>query len=238
MRIHNQIEDLVLEIVSEIFESREITEKDICTCSQCRLDVACFALNRLAPEYIISSRGLAHLNADYHMTIQKTADVTGLVKKGLEIVSSSTRPGFKHDDHVDKETPDSPTYNFPIISGRIFNGQNFIPLLNQKIHLTMNGEEVPMFDNNWQNPYPIVPNVPGNFMFWPAPIEAETSEDKKSFSFSIKLRDPDFSEFTHRFSLDISAETRVINSLQVNRTYNMKDLYIFRNDYVEEGLEP
>ena len=66
MKIHNQMEDLVLNIVDEMFDSKDIQESDICTCGQCRLDVACFVLNRISPEYIISSRGLAHLNSDYH----------------------------------------------------------------------------------------------------------------------------------------------------------------------------
>lgn len=238
MKVRNQMEDLVITIVDEMFDSREIQEKDICTCSQCRLDVACFVLNRIPPEYVISSRGLAHMKADYHSNVQKTADVVQLVKKGLEIVSKSKRPGFTHNDTIDNERPEKPTYNFPVISGRIFNGQNFEPLINRQVSLYMNGDPARMFDSNWQNPYKIVPTIPGNYMFWPAPQEASGLDQPQTFSFTVKLDDPDYSEFCHMFDLEIKSDARVVNSLQSNHSYNIQDLYIFRDDYTEEGLVP
>ena len=237
MKVRNQMEDLVLSIVDEIFDSREIQEKDICTCSQCRLDVACFALNRLQPEYVISSRGLAYMKADYHTNIQRSADVVQLVKKGLEIVSKSKRPGFSHNDQMEDEIPDRPAYNFPVISGRIFNGTNFEPLLNKQVSLSMDGGPVAMFDSNWQNPYTIVSTIPGNYMFWPAPVDAPDLEKSRTFSFAIRLLDESFCDFTHVFDLEIKPSPRVMNSLQTNHSYNIQDLYVFPQDYCEEGLD-
>jgi len=239
MKIHNQMEDLVHSIVDEMYDSKDVQEQEICTCSQCRLDVACFVLNRISPEYIISSRGVAHLKSDYHNSVQKSADVVQLVKKGLEIVSRKKRPGFTHDDHLENTKPEEATFNFPVISGRLFNGQNFVPLLNQKVVLYIDGKEVKMFDQNWQNPYTIVSTIPGNFMFWPESISAKECDEKKRFSFRIGINDSDYSEFSYRFDLEVTSDSRVVNSLQVNNTYNLKDLYIFKNDFEEkEELEP
>ena len=75
-------------------------------------------------------------------------------------------------------------------------------------------------------------------MFWPESIPAESPDLKKRFSFRIKIDDPDYSDYSYRFDIEITSESRVISSLHINRSYNLKDLYVFKNDFTEEGLEP
>ena len=75
MEIRNLMEDAVLAAVGELFE---LEEKDprlgLCTCGQCRLDVACYVLNRIKPEYILSGRGLAYSERDMLEKVQRLFD--------------------------------------------------------------------------------------------------------------------------------------------------------------------
>ncbi len=236
MRVHNRIEDLVLNTVHEIFDERE-TEGSICTCSQCRMDVACYVLNRISPEYIVSSRGLAHMEADYHSNVQKIADVVKLVNEGVDIVSRSKRPNFDHKNQTTFQEPEGPLHSFPIISGRLFNGQNFAPFTGKKVSLFLDDKLVEMLDPNWINPYSMVDAFPGNFMFWPFPLKADEPGVAKVFSFSIKMDDPDYSDFCHRFELTICSEPVWINALEKNKSFHIQDLHLFSDD-MDDGLVP
>ncbi|HRZ64078.1 MAG TPA: late competence development ComFB family protein, partial [Spirochaetia bacterium] len=61
MEIRNLMEDAVKAVVDELFELEAKDQRlGYCLCDQCRLDVACYVLNRIKPEYIVSSRGLAY----------------------------------------------------------------------------------------------------------------------------------------------------------------------------------
>jgi competence protein ComFB len=66
MEIHNTTEDMVLSIVHDIFDAIEKEGKPDrpCTCYQCRLDTACYVLNRISPKYVVSSRGVARAESD------------------------------------------------------------------------------------------------------------------------------------------------------------------------------
>ena len=66
MDVHNTSEDVVFKAIEEIcdvIEKGDPTHK-ICTCYQCRLDTACFVLNRIAPYYIISNRWVARVEQE------------------------------------------------------------------------------------------------------------------------------------------------------------------------------
>ena len=66
MDIHNLMEDIVLDTVNELFDAKVQGASSVwCTCRQCRMDVACFVLNRLKPEYVLSGRGGAYSEIDY-----------------------------------------------------------------------------------------------------------------------------------------------------------------------------
>ena len=103
MKIHNILEDIVISKVEEIFNEEE---KDralgFCTCRQCRMDVACYVLNRSEPQYVISGRGYAHLKSEYDEDSQKTTDITALVLEGIKKVSHSKRPFFPHSGEKDE----------------------------------------------------------------------------------------------------------------------------------------
>ncbi len=236
MKVHNRVEDLVLATVNDIFDDLR-PDGPVCTCRQCRMDVACYVLNRMTPEYVVSSRGLAHMEADYHSNVQKLADVVTLVNEGIEVVSHSLRPNFDHKNQTTFQEPEGPLFSFPIISGRLFDGLTFSPVTGKKVSLYLDGELVAMVDPNWQNPYEMVDAFPGNFMFWPKPIKAEGDKISKSFEFQIKLDDPEFSGFSHRVEIPLQSKPYWENALTENLTRHLHDLHIFR-DSADDGLEP
>src|SRR5208282_2022600 len=124
MEIRNAMEDAVKVMVEELFE-REDREKSLgyCTCDQCKLDVACYVLNRVKPEYIVSSRGLAYSEKQGLDKVQRQADLISLVKEGWGKVSHFPRPTS---DHVVGKPinagREGPVFNFPTIMGRVFDG--------------------------------------------------------------------------------------------------------------------
>ena len=227
MKVHNLMEDIVLEMIDEVFRDENAKKKkDFCTCPQCRLDVACYVLNRITPLYMISGRGLAHLQVDYQEKLQREADLASLIHRGIEHVSAARRPHFPHADQEEEAEPKGPFFNFPQITGRLFNSENFEPISGIDVSLLDNGEPVRMVDLNWQNPYLIVSNTAGVFSFWPYPRSAETVGEKKSFDLEIIVDDAAYKPFRHYFKLLLQARETFLDLSWDERVYSLPDLYL------------
>jgi competence protein ComFB len=222
------MEEIVLEKVDEIFnEEEKLKRHGYCTCKQCRMDVACYVLNRIEPHYMLSSRGIAHLRNDYQENLQKTADLMGLINDGIRKISTTKRPHVANLEDVEEIPPEGPLFNFPTIFGRIFNGQNFEPLKNVDIVLLSEGRLVKMINANWQNPYSIVEKTAGNFSFWPYPVGAASLDNTSTFEFELFLEKSGFDEFHHYFEMQIPAQSSFDESFHMHRTYELEDLYVF-----------
>lgn len=229
MNIHNTTEDMVLQLVDQVCESLEKDNpENICTCAQCRLDTACYVLNRASPRYIVSNRGVARAELETFEYQQKTADLLGLVHEGFKRINQIKRPDT---DHTITGNEDSisftPVFNIPTIIGRLFNGLDFSPMSDAVIELRRGGETVPMKDQNWQNPYRLVSNTAGTFTFWPSPIKSESSDQRKEFEYSVKISAPGFDELNHFFKIPMISEPEIVGSFAMNRTFKLPDLYLF-----------
>lgn len=228
MKIHNLLEDVVIEKVEEIFDDEEANATaGFCTCEQCRLDVACYVLNRAYPEYVISGRGYAHILSEYKDDTQKITDITALVMDGIKKVSRSKRPFFPHTEGKGAEPAQGPYYNFPIIAGRMFDGKTFEPVSNIDVYLESDGGRVPMKNPNWQNPYHISESTAGNFMFWPGPVPAESPGLTKNVTFKIIAGSDTYEEMSHVFSLDIISLDERLDTFCLNENFLLGDLYLF-----------
>ncbi|HON13564.1 MAG TPA: late competence development ComFB family protein [Treponema sp.] len=239
MDIHNTTEDRVLSLVHEIFDSIEKEGKKDrpCTCFQCRLDTACYVLNRLPPKYVVSSRGVARTESETIEKQQEDADIVSLIYEGLHKIAKSLRPHFTHNP-ADKESPviiKGPVFNIPTIIGRVFNGSNFEPISNIDVMLMEDGKLAPMIDPNWQNPYRLIPNTAGTFTFWPKPKGAEKAGLEKTFTFSISIQAEGFEPLQHFFSIPVISEELVQTSYSMQRTYKIPDLYLFPPGNDEEA---
>ncbi len=86
----NFMEKLVFNKLEEIVRTRN----DICTCEQCRLDIAAIALNDLTPRYIVTDRGELYTKLDM-METQFGIDVLMAIGKAVAIVSERPRHKLK-----------------------------------------------------------------------------------------------------------------------------------------------
>ncbi|MFP3090700.1 late competence development ComFB family protein [Treponema sp. TIM-1] len=231
MDVHNTIEDVVFRAINEIFD--EIDKGDnphgLCTCNQCRLDTACFVLNRASPYYIISNRGVARVEQEPIERQQLEADIVSLIHEGLKRVSHNQRPYSSHRDHTvaDNEPSDRLVFNIPTIIGRLFNGINFEPLADIVVELYQDGQLVGMKDKNWQNPYTLVKNTKGTFTFWPEAIPAEGENIHRIFKYAIKVDAPGMEALHHFFQIPVTSELKSVRSFSINRTFKIQDLYMF-----------
>ncbi len=230
MDIHNVTEDSVLDTVNEIFDEIERTHKadNPCTCYQCRLDTACYVLNRSTPQYVVSSRGVARVEEDSIEHQQEGADLVALVYEGIHRVARTKRPHFEHSNK--REGPagvEGPVFNFPTIVGRLFNGQNFEPLNGIDVTLLLDGVVSTMIDPNWQNPYLLVPNTAGAFSFRPLPIKANSLGEEKRFSLCIRASAPGLEDLNHHFEFSLTSERDATASYSKQRTHHIGDLYLF-----------
>jgi competence protein ComFB len=231
MDIHNTKEEIVINKVTEIFDflEKEENRENFCTCDQCRMDTACYVLNRTAPRYIVSNRGVVRTELEVHERQQTDADIVAMIYEGLRRVNHNQRPashgGNKTENAAQSDT--QPVFNIPTIVGRIFSGVNFAPLSNVKVELRRNGELVVMKNLNWQNPYLVVTNTEGAFSFWPKPVSAEAPEARRTFEYSVHINAPDYAELNHFFKIPVISEIQTAGSFSMDRTFKLPDLYLF-----------
>jgi competence protein ComFB len=236
MDIRNVMEDSVKAVVEELFEI-EAKEKRLgyCTCDQCKLDVACYVLNRVKPEYIVSSRGLAYSEKEGLDKVQRRADVISLVKEGWSKVSHAPRPSSDHaSPRASVAEIEGPSYNFPTIMGRVFDGRTFAPLGDGSVRLLADGVEVEMLDPNWQNPFVLAGATGGTFIFWPKPKPAAADSGELKFTFEIKVEVPGLEGLSSFVELSLNPERSARLDFSLQRVHKVPDLYLFPEGQSDE----
>jgi competence protein ComFB len=229
VEIHNIAEDLVRSVVGDIFAAEERDRRlGFCTCSQCRLDVACYVLNRLPPEYVVSGRGVAHAAKDYQERIQRQADAITLANEGWRRIDQSRRPHFEHGSGRSRiQYPAPPVFNYPTIIGRLFNGTTFDPVDKAQVSLYRDGRLVPMIDPNWQNPCSLLASTGGTFIFWPYPEKADSTGESRAVEFELRSSPEGFAPLTHFFVLRVNSEGAVQDQFSLQRQFILPDLTVF-----------
>lgn len=228
MDIHNLMEDLVVTTVNELFDAEEKgSSGSWCTCGQCRMDVACYVLNRVRPEYVQSGRGVAYAEQDYGEKLQRVADVVSLVKEGWSKINATPRPNHSRGTVANQALPRGPVFNIKPIMGRLFNGSNFEPIVDAKVSLSDDEGLVRMMDGNWQNPYLLVRNTAGTFIFWPYPVPCGTAGEKRRFSFTIEAEPEGYEAFSHHIEIDAVAEPEAVGQFSMQSVHKLQDLYVF-----------
>lgn len=240
MELHNIIEDIVIPQVEDIFDSIEKNDnpEKLCTCAQCRIDTACYVLNRTSPYYLVSNRGAARVSLENKERQQRIADITTMIWEGLKRINHNQRPHFSHNATLKEggANQEMPVYNIPTITGRLFNGTNFAPLSDVDIELIFNGAPAVMKDGNWQNPHHLVSHTEGTFNFWPVPVLAEKTGERDSFEYTIRVVSDQFETLTHIFSIPVISEIQTSRSFSLGRTFKLPDLYMFPPGEAEKNL--
>ena len=83
--LHNLTEETVFHVINEL-----VSDKTMCTCEQCRLDIAAIALNNLPPRYVVTNKGASYAKADL-LEMQKYVDIIGAVTKAIKLVKDHPR---------------------------------------------------------------------------------------------------------------------------------------------------
>ena len=231
MDLHNVMEDIVIARVDEVFNAlnKDSKKGDFCTCNKCRIDVTCYALNRLWPSYIVSHKGASRTRWEGIEQQQQTADVTAMINEGLKRVNHNQRPNFAHQAEGDDIDADLtyPVFNVPTIMGRLFDGSNFSPVSEVDVELLYDGQLVTMKDRNWYNPCHLVSNAEGTYSFWPAPPRASRENNRKIFSYTLRVVSPLFETLNHFFKIPVASELQAAASFSLERTFKLPDLYLF-----------
>ena len=225
MKTHNLLEDIVRKEVEEIFSDTALMEKlNICTCDQCKLDIMCYALNRLPPRYIISGKGAVHIEAEFSDDYQNVTDIVSIINEGIQKVKETKRPSCSQSSQ--ERSISGPVYNFPNITGRVFHGETFEPIHNIDVTLLSDGRPVEMISSNWLNPYRIIANTAGVYNFWPSPIPAN-NEGSKKFQFQLLFSGESIEETSHHFSIEQRPEGGVNEIFDLKSSHKIEDIYIF-----------
>ena len=231
MELHNTVEDIVIlkvNLICDTIEEQGDTEK-ICTCDQCRVDTACYVLNRIPPFYIVSNRGATRVHHESLERQQKETDITVMIYEGLKRVSHNLRPHFSHDfsRKPESEYKNKPVFIIPAISGRILNGNNFAPISGLTVELDYNGALVAMKDPNWQNPITLVSQAEGMFSFWPEAIPAKEEGEHSIFEFTVKVDSPEYEPLVYVFNVPVISEIGTSQLFTLVRSYKLPDLFMF-----------
>lgn len=224
--IHNILEETVLKIVDEISDGDTAHETPkYCTTDECRMDAACYVLNRIPQRYVSSARGQAHTDLEIGHDQQLFVDIVTLAHEGLRRVSSVKR-SFYGDGASNVPLVTGPHFYLPTIKGRFFNGESFQPIVDVPVYLMMNDAPVAMLDSRWPNPYEIVGNAAGTYLFWPTPIRAEHDDITQIFEFEIRVEHVGYESFHHFFSLERTSTAQIPDALEVTGEHRLPDLYL------------
>jgi len=227
MEIRNLMEDKVIQIINDICDEEEENQrKGYCTSNQCRTDAACFVLNRIPQRYVSSGRGVAYLETDFNANTQLQVDIVALVHEGLRRVSEIQRNFYSQRIPDSTELPDTKAaFIFPTIKGRLIHGLSFDPIKDVSIRILQDGQLLEMIDGRWPNPYAIVGNIPGTYLFWPKPLPSQTIGEEKTFSFILEVDDTRYEAFRHFFSLTLHS-VGLHHSRDTVPDYTISDLFL------------
>ncbi len=229
MNIHNSMEDAVTREVNALYDSLKNSHITwlTCDCENCRLDTICYVLNRTQPKYYVSERGMLHNALDMDDSQLKT-DITALAMDGIRIINGSHRSYHSALLKNEPEASDGKMYyNFPLIMGAVYNGENFEPMENVSISLKLNDKPALMADSTWSNPAKTYKSTRGTYTFWPAAIVCDKDEGTKVFKLTFEISAKNFNPSTYAVELPLISEPSRKTSLESTYSLKIKDIFLF-----------
>lgn len=228
MFFHNVMEEIMYKEVNRLYdEAKKNGEKWlVCDCIQCRVDSMCYALNRVKPRYIKSSKGLAYFfQVDFKMGSQFFVDISSVALEAMKVVQANRGP------HTDEETEEVSSYkacfNFPTIKCKINNGNNLSPMNDVTVKLFLNDKLAEQMDVLWDNPCIVSGNMGGVCTFWPKPQKADEQGIAKDFNFVLVVEKENYESVRQTFSLNIVSAENVQENFDVTSCHEIKDIFMF-----------
>ncbi len=220
------MEESVLRIVDDICDDDEASAAPrYCTSAECRMDAACFVLNRIPQRYVSSQRGQAHTELELSRDQQLFVDMVTLAHEGLRRVSS-VRRSFYGEANTFVRSVSGPHFYLPTIKGRLFNGTSFELITDVEVQLLHDESPVTMIDSRWQNPYPIVVNTAGTYLFWPQPVQAPHDGEERVFEYEIRVESDQYEPFRHFFAITRTSVDQIPDALEMGGERRLPDLYL------------
>ncbi len=238
MDLHNLIEDVVLQYLNEILS---LKNEDVCKCEQCRLDMACYALNKISPVYVASSRGVVHKESKKRLNFQNDIDIYSIVAEAVNVVSKTKRHVDLDSETQAEEGRDNLDcrllkgkffFNFPQIVGKVIDSETLLPVEDCKVILNYDtGDDVvSMFNERWKNPLNLVSQMQGIFSFWVMPIISDGDNIEKKFRFNIKIQKDGFETIRKSFEIKV-ASSEILNRYISDNNFYIEDIFLY-----SEGL--
>ncbi len=242
MEIHNTMEDVVLSYLDEFISENE----NICKCDQCRLDMACFALNKIRPLYVASGRGVIHTEFNKRQNVQADIDVLSTIAEAVSVISSTRRHDvgspveLRNDlvtDYSRYEGTGNYFYNFSQVVGRVIDAESLLPLEDVKVELfsSIDSKHAKMFSKTWKNPVTIVKAMNGLFSFWPEPIITNNDGILKDFQFSIRVSKDGYEPMMRTFDIRVLSSQKLEKNINKDNFFYLEDIYLTKEE--KEELE-
>ncbi len=232
MKVHNIMEEYVEKNVNSLYEQlkKSNTSWLSCDCENCRLDAISYVLNRVQPHYTVSGRGAVYTSQILEDP-QLKADLNAICMEAIRIISSIQRPYHKENsltDEASKRFEGSPVFNFPVISGSLYDGDTFEPVTDAEVTLYGQNGIVKMHDISWANPSNTFKTTKGSFSFWPETIKAVSRDESRKFSFTVEAKKKGYTTIRHGFEIVLMSENSVTGSISETVTTKIKDLILFK----------
>ncbi len=231
MKLHNILEEEVIDRIRNIYNDAEKNKTPwlTCSCEQCQLDTAAYVLNRMPPRYVVSERGIAHAEAQSES--QLDADVDQCIIEGMKQVASVTRAFHgKTSSKGASKKASGVSYNFPIFSGALFDGNSFEPLQNATITLKYENEACEMHNVSWINPYTLHSKNNGRYAFWIKPLSCDESNEEKVFNFLIEIQSNGYEDTMFSFSVTAKCSAKIKQTPDTTQKITIQDLYLFPSE--------
>ena len=231
MKVHNVMEELITTRVNLMYERLNEAKPSwfTCDCEDCRLDVVSYVLNRIPPRYVVSGRGVVH-TMKLVPTPQIKADIDALVIEAVRAINSTKRPYHKDIAPNARSEKHEISFNFPIFSGRVFDGASFEPLIDCTITLKYEERNADMIDKTWSNPCKTYAATNGSYSFWVKPFKADKVGESKYFTFTVAVAAKGYTPASHAFSIPLISEAEQRNEASTAYSLKIQDLFLFRSD--------
>ncbi len=234
MKIKNTIEDLVFNLTESIISNYK---GDIPKTNKFKLDVICYVLNRIMPEYIISYRGLIHEEMELKYDPQKITDIISLIYDAIRTIKNRRREDSFNiaDEEIEWGysyiEAENYFYNFPQIIGQVLNSANFEPVDGAIVTcLDENNNKVEMSNNLWKNPIETSIKTNGIFTFWPKSIKVEPNKEgsEKNFKMKIIVTKEGYLKEEKYFSFKLKSEKIILNQIRRGDILNLDPIYLVK----------
>lgn len=158
MEYFNLMELVVRDTVDEIL-GRDESLKSI---KFQRNDIIAYVLNRIAPKYVTSERGIIHTRIENRIKFQEHSDILFLTYEGIDLFLKrrGSETGAAH-------PVDTRTNLLPYLIGEVLEESTLATIPGLRVTLLHGESEAILMEDGWKNPYEITKATRGYYHFWP-----------------------------------------------------------------------